>query len=715
MDFVNPALLGGAALAAIPVILHFVMRQRPKRIEFPALRFLRQRREATQRRMRIQHWLLLALRVAAICLLALALARPSMRAAGVGSGGQGPIASVLIFDTAPRMAYRHENKTRLAAAQSIAEELLSDFPADSQVAVLDTRGQAAVFQIDLPSAGERIQRLEVTPTAQPLEVSIEEAVRLLSETDRPRKEIYIFTDLSAAAWAGRAGTLERRLAELRGVDVYVVDVGVAAPHNYALGELKLSGQVLSRTTPLEIATDLVCHGATGERAVVLELLDSDGQPQKRSQATFQLRDGEPQRVEFTLGGLAGGTHQGQLKLIGADGLASDDARYFTVEVQPAWRVLLVAPQPAQLAASYLREALAPARFRQQGFARFECDVVSFDDLQSAELRPYSAVFVLDPPAMSSRVWQRLGDYAQAGGGVALFLGDNAAPADAFNQAASALMPIRIRQTESATTRIANAGANHPILRKFSPLGDQVPWDMFPVHRYWSLEELPEGAAPVTTFASGAPALVEYSLGAGRLMVMTTSLSDPPDRQPQPSNRILTGLRPWPGFMLVNELALYLVGSSDSQLNYVAGQPATLRLPPDQRIANYLLTTPSDEHIKGSVPARQDAITIAMTESPGHYRLRSGGQRGFDRGFSVNLSAESTDLARLEPAELNRVFGEQPFRMARNVEDMQRQVSTGRLGQEFYPLLIVLVAMAIGCEQFVANRFYRQEPAPPSEV
>jgi hypothetical protein len=132
------------------------------------------------------------------------------------------------------------------------------------------------------------------------------------------------------------------------------------------------------------------------------------------------------------------------------------------------------------------------------------------------------------------------------------------------------------------------------------------------------------------------------------------------------------------------------------------------LRPDQRVANYLLITPRDEHIKGSVPARQDSITVAVTETPGHYRVRSGGQQGLDKGFSVNLQDRATSLARLAPEELPRIFGEQPFRLARSLEDMQRQVSTGRLGQEFYPLLIVLVAVAVGLEQVVANRFYRQD-------
>src|SRR5262245_64981277 len=82
MAFVNLSLLAGGIFVAIPVVLHLIMRQRPKPMVFPALRFIQQRRIANQRRLQLRHWLLLALRCAAIGLLALALARPSV-ASGV--------------------------------------------------------------------------------------------------------------------------------------------------------------------------------------------------------------------------------------------------------------------------------------------------------------------------------------------------------------------------------------------------------------------------------------------------------------------------------------------------------------------------------------------------------------------------------------------------------------------------------------------------------
>ena len=78
ISFVTAGLAAGAALAAIPVILHLIMRQTPKRVVFPALRLIRERQKRSRKRLKIKNWLLLAARMALIALMALALARPRL-------------------------------------------------------------------------------------------------------------------------------------------------------------------------------------------------------------------------------------------------------------------------------------------------------------------------------------------------------------------------------------------------------------------------------------------------------------------------------------------------------------------------------------------------------------------------------------------------------------------------------------------------------------
>src|SRR3954470_1162905 len=85
MAFVILSLLFGGVLVAIPVVLHLIMRHRHKQFIFAVGRFIHERRLANQRRLQLRHWLLLALRCAAVGLLVLALARPSVVSGALSS------------------------------------------------------------------------------------------------------------------------------------------------------------------------------------------------------------------------------------------------------------------------------------------------------------------------------------------------------------------------------------------------------------------------------------------------------------------------------------------------------------------------------------------------------------------------------------------------------------------------------------------------------
>src|ERR1700694_3838136 len=99
MTFVFPVLLGGLLVAGVPILLHLIMRQKPKALAFPAFRFLAQRQRTNLRKLRLRHLLLLALRILLIVLVCLALGRPRIFTEGLNLHSERPVAAVLVFDT----------------------------------------------------------------------------------------------------------------------------------------------------------------------------------------------------------------------------------------------------------------------------------------------------------------------------------------------------------------------------------------------------------------------------------------------------------------------------------------------------------------------------------------------------------------------------------------------------------------------------------------
>lgn len=715
MTFINVWLLSGAALAVVPLVLHLLLRQRPRRFEFPALQFLRRRHDANQRRLRLRHLLLLALRMLLVALLAVALARPRVKTSGGVLGSQkDPVAAALVFDTSKRMEYRHENRTRLEVAQELGTRLLARLPPESQVAVLDSRPGPAAFQVDFGAARYRIEHLESTTVAQPVASVLAEALRLLGQSELPRREVFVFTDLAGRAWpATEYERLKGRIAAAESTGLYLIDVGVPDPVNVGLGDITLPGTVFAQGSPLDVAAEVFAYGGPAQRLVELYLLETDPQtgsrrPVKKGAQTVVLQHGQSRRVEFRVSHLPPGTHQGYLEIVGQDGLPADDRRYFSIEVRPPWPVLVVAKPPADPV--YLSETLAPTPLRRQGEARHDVTVMGSERLAGENLKRFAAVFLLDPGPLPAEVWQKLRDYVSSGRGLAVFLGRNADPAiDTFNQPAAqevlpAVLKRQVRDKEG-TLHLAPRDYEHPMLVALRDLAGGIPWDAFAVFRYWQLGDLAAGARVVVPFSDGAPAIVERPLGKGRVVLVTTSVSDNPNQDPW--SLLLSGENAWAFFVLANEMAASLVGGAAPVLNYFAGQTALVELNPDWPFRSYLLTQPDGLEARLAPDLKQFLLTVAATEQLGNYRVQAGGSEGgVDLGFSVNLPAAETRLERVAEDQLARLLDPLPVRIARDEQEIELGLSTGRVGRELFPAIILVVAVLLGLEHLVANRFYR---------
>ena len=147
----------------------------------------------------------------------------------------------------------------------------------------------------------------------------------------------------------------------------------------------------------------------------------------------------------------------------------------------------------------LAEALAPDLYRKRGQARFDCDVCDLGELAKRPLAEYAAVCLLDPTPLEPATWQKLADFAAEGRGVAIFLGRNALPIESFNgPEAQELLPgklLRQARRPDGGLHLAPRDYQHPILGgDLRGHAGAIPWDAFPVFRYWELENRAAEAA-----------------------------------------------------------------------------------------------------------------------------------------------------------------------------------------------------------------------------
>ena len=790
MAFVNASLLLGGMLMAVPVILHLMMRQKPKHLLFPAIRFIQLRRDSNRRTLRMRHWLLLLLRILLILLLAAAVARPSVDSnhwgnwvmialvsvllllvvtATIGSwmtsrgwllvgllllfsmllaagdvilvarvidqeGGamlgnqEAPVAAVLGIDSSQRMGYRHENLSRLEQAQQTADWLIQQLPTDSEVAVLASSGRQRLFAIDSAAAREAVERLKLTSVARPLGDLIRDAIDLLETSNRQRKEIYIFTDLSQGAWQN-SSQLKRELEKHSDLLVYLVDEGVTEPLNFSVGPVTLSQQTLTTNGIFQLTTQLQHTGPGGERGIELYLEEPDLQlpiyqdgeqrvpaPRRRARQQGTVGVNGSSQVQFQLQGLELGVHQGSLQLVGDDGLAIDDTRYFTIHVRRPWQILVVAPEGVP--AKFLVEAISPFSLRQADQSQFVCTIIrqaqaGTEVLSQSRLQDYAAICLLDPLPLAEVDWKKLVDFANLGGGVGVMLGHNATASDGFDSAlAQQLLGGRIvRQWRPANSSFLDpADDTHPVMLEFREVSSSVPWQDFLVYRYWQME-LSAGAQDVIRFAnSDHPALVDQQLGKGRVMTMTTPISEPYQiAGRQPWNDLVSGENAWPYFILINQVMRQLVSSGESRLNYLAGETAQLVNDAKRDTEKYQLFAP--EGAPQPITAVDGQLTVRFTEQVGPYRLKGDRDGPIVRGFAVNGHPHVSQLGRVTIEQLDQILGVDRYELARGRNEIEFGVRKKRLGQEFFPLLIALVAIVLALEHVLANRFYGRKAEP----
>lgn len=727
MIFLAPALLFGIGAVAAPIVLHLIMRRQPQLVVFPPLQFLKAKAESNRRNFRLRHLLLLLLRALLLAIVALAMARPLIPSVGFFAGGQAPVTAVMVFDTSARMDAFKPNlgkrETRLDAAKQRAMTVLAALPEGSHVWVFESRKGQAVLAMDPAVAGKRVERLTSTQDALPLQDVISTALQRTQEQKNARRELYVFTDFNAKDWQAGDYAWAKDLGSDDNSALIIVDVGLDGPINLALSDLTLSSQNPSRQDELRLAASLSTAAPAENVIVELVTFDSQGGEQLRGQTVTSPTPAAAASLKLPpLTGLPEGITQGLVRIVGDDDLAIDNERYFTVYVRPPAKVLLAGNEPLDESTWLLAEAITPTELRAASKSPFESTVVPMSGLDPTLLADQNVLVLHDPGDLADSAWNAIHNFAAAGGGVAINLGASA-DVRALNRAApQRVLPGKLERVWRAgepNWYLAPDDYSHPLLSEFPQLSSDPPWASFPIHKFWQLSAedwQTRGVSVIASNSIGRPVILEQPIGLGKLIVLTTPLGDPL-RGEDSWNDLLnfTGEPAWPGFVLTQRLVDYLSGSSSDRWNYLVGDLAQIKLPVDSG-DSALLSLPSGESLQQTLNTSRGIATIASTGAVGSYRLRSGGQAsGWERGFSINLRAEATDLRKANIEQVTQSFGKLPHRIVTGNLDWDRKGGAARGDLDLFEPLAFCALFLFLLEFVFSNRFYAAESSRGESV
>jgi hypothetical protein len=729
MSFLAPLFLAAIGAVSLPILLHLIRRTPRGRVLFSSLMFLSPTPPRLTKRSRVEHWLLLLLRALAVCLIALAFARPFLweqAAADSDQSGPGRRIAILVDTSASMRREDLWTQARRAAEAALAQAN----PTDSVTLMSFDRTVRRIVPLEQWTAAPVAQR----------DVLIRDGLQTLS----PR---WAATNLGDALIAAADALSEG--------DAGPIDGGSAAADGKPTGPRPAG------------------RGFTGERIIVL-ISDMQGGGDIKPLDSFNW----PAEVQVKLApvavkwatnaGLAivadredagdAGSGKGlRLRVSSAKDSARDN---FTLTFEPAVtngsESAAATPKPMDVyvppgESRMVRTGDLSAWWSAAGNAiTLAGDDHPFDNrVWHSTTEPAEAVVVYIGgddakdtqgllyylerafPATARRITRiiplRPPAPLPAGptDGASLFVLGDGLPADrvaairkraedgatvlvALRSAADAgwlatLLDVNAISVTEAPVRdyamLSEIDFKHPL---FAPFADPRFGDFtktrFWKHRALDAAQLPAGRV-IARFDSGAPAIIESRIGSGRCLVMTAGWH-PADGQFALSSKFVP---------LLNVLLDQSLGQPASAARLEVGDPidlAWLAQTPAHRGKAVKVTGPD-----GKALAMDERQRITATDEPGIYAIAVGEET---MHLAVNLAARESETAPLAADELEKrgvKLWQSTTHLAAAQAEHHRQMRMGELENKhkIWRWLIVAALGVLMIETFVAGRFSRSAP------
>ena len=723
MSFIAPSFIAiGAALAAIPIIIHFLNRRRFKIVEWAAMKYLLDAMRSNRRRLRFESLLLLIARCLALFLLALAIARPL----GCADSSLAALAGarvglhVVVIDDSYSMSYeagRPDAATHFERAKRVARQLVERLNGGSQqVAVIAASMPARIVlrpTHDLDAAGAAIDRLSQSFAG----TDLPNAFRLSSELaadadDAPTRSLHLLTDCTASALTIDPQLAVQAQAAVRDgrFRVALYQLGQSGQWNDAVTDLRTSDPLVRVGFGSDLIANVAGYGASGEAQVGWIV---DGKPLPAGGAIKPTPEASPITQSQAAFDKPGPTIA-EVTVVGDDRLKVDDVRRRVVDVVGDMKVLIVEGKRGMGAlegsGSFLRLALAPPvdpTAAQAGGAGRYVTSTAISDLELAgrPLSEYRAVILAGVGTVTPEVGTALRSFVEQGGSLLMFMGE-AVNGDAYNATlgqAGLLPGAMVARVQAAAGGKGYGFAfdpakPHPMLNAFRDV-EKSGLESPGVYTYWRVQPDPaRHAETVLSFTKdnpqspADPAITVQSVGRGRVVFVATS-----------ADADWSLLVAKPAYVtLVHELLGGAVGGGEQWLNRTVGE--RIELPSNLTLTGTPLLYENDKLIQTLARADRGDGTAAWRSEPitrpGIYAVQAGEARW---PVAVNVPGTEADIRTLEIAAVRRAMGDIELEPLGDTLPPVDEAAQREQNDLSWPILLALLPL-LGIESLMAWRF-----------
>jgi hypothetical protein len=684
LGFSQLFMLGWLAAAAVPILIHLWNKRKHREVTWAAIEYLLAAIQKHSRRLRIEQWLLLAVRTAIIAVVVLAVAGPYLERSATPFIAGRPTHKLFIIDGSYSMAYRSTDNSRFDRARELAAEIVAQSAQGDAFTLILMASPPRVI-VGTPSQSPRdflleIENLKLHHTGADLAATLAQADAVLKSAARDQSrlaqhEVFFFTDLGRTTWdaavtpTGEARAHLGRLAD--DATLWLVDLGMPQTENFALADLGANDAYLTTAAELTFEAVVKSFSAEPQRRKVEFVVDgqrigeqlAEAPPHGEASVTFRHRFDAP------------GEHAVEARLAG-DSLPVDDRRWLSAPVKSSIETLIVNGEANPRAANYLRFALDPDSGRSQNtVARspIRATVVAETALLEMELGRFDCIFLSNVEQFTRGEAQVLGSYVETGGGLVFFLG-NRVLADRYNEelgspaSANRLLPVVLEQpVTSSQYSFDPLSYRHPIVAPFRGNEGAGLLQTF-VTKYFRMrltDPQHSKAQVAMAFAeTGDPAIVTQSVHRGQVTVVALPASlesvDAATKVPWTLMTATQSFQP-----IVQEILARTLRGKNRDRNTGVGEPIGAAAPliatntsialhtPDGRQEQVRVSTGAsdDEQSSPGAGPEESQWSFGDTWWSGIYTAEAKGTGDASQLFAVNVDTAESDLTRVALDEL----------------------------------------------------------------
>jgi len=692
MQFLNPLFLVGSLALIAPILVHLVRREASRRVLFSSLMFVRRTPKASLRKQRLRHPLLLLLRMAALLLLVLAIARPLLTDPdAIGLSGSGGRSLILLLDDSFSMRFGD----RFERAQSQARTILEGMGPADRVRTVVYSDSTRLLNRPEANPGEvsrLIDSLEPGFSATDYAPALRLADQILAGTPEGSPEIHWISDFQESGW--QPGSPNFSIDE--SVELHAYPVAQGPGPNVSIGRVTINPEDPS-TSRVTITAEIRSQnlGQAPDPALVLEI---NGQPARSR--TVHLKANENQAVRFESVALPRGESIARLHLQIEDSLPEDNFAYSSLSPPPRLKTLLVGADRRDH--YYLNRALTASPD-----SSLDVKLAEGGRIPLSRLSSYAAVILNNYGPVPAETASALIRFVKSGGGLLLIPGPRTqteSPGDLEEILPATLLKRYRAAGRGGDQSLGLLQKRHPIFNPF----EEVHFSYFMSTAYtdFYLAEPLADSQVLAALQDGSPLLLERQPGQGRVLLFTSSLDRNWNQLPlksvflpfcQEMVRYVARFRPSPqAYRVGDRIALQSLNPQ------WAKALATLSTSGRSFAHTWTVVTPSGREIPLQDPVGDNRSSLELTE-PGFYRFRV---QETEHLLAANLDPRESDLRTRDPgrflAQLPRLARQEGAAPRQPTSVDRRHALENR--QHLWWYLVLTACLVLLVESLLANRY-----------